>query len=84
MADFTNIDGVYAKDTELRSGIDTLRTTVLSNTIKPLTVTKNDTYTAIPSSGTYGYSPIIVNTPAGADIGIVDEAVYYGEGTIQQ
>lgn len=61
MADFTNIDGVYAKDTELRSGIDTLRTTVLSNTIKPLTVTKNDTYTAIPSSGTYGYSPIIVD-----------------------
>lgn len=61
MADFTNIDGVYAKDIELRSGIDTLRTTVLSNTIKPLTVTKNDTYTAIPSSGTYGYSPIIVD-----------------------
>jgi hypothetical protein len=61
MADFTNIDGVYAKDTELRSGIDTLRTTVLSNTIKPLTVTKNGTYTAIPSSGTYGYSPITVD-----------------------
>lgn len=61
MADFTNIDGKYAKDTELRSGIDTLRTTVLSNTIKPLTVTKNDTYTAIPSSGTYGYSPITVD-----------------------
>lgn len=62
MTDFTNIDGVYAKDTELRSGIDTLRTTVLSNTIKPLTVTKNGTYTAIPSSGTYGYSPIVVDT----------------------
>lgn len=61
MADFTNIDGAYAKDTELRNGIGTLRTTVLSNTIKPLTVTKNDTYTAIPSSGTYGYSPIIVD-----------------------
>lgn len=61
MADFTNIDGVYVKDTELRSGIDTLRTTVLSNTIKPLTVTKNDTYTAIPSSGTYGYSPVTVD-----------------------
>lgn len=61
MADFTNIDGVYAKDIELRSGIDTLRTTVLSNTIKPLTVTKNGTYTAIPSSGTYGYSPITVD-----------------------
>lgn len=61
MADFTNIDGIYAKDTELRSGIDTLRTAVLSNTIKPLTVTKNGTYTAIPSSGTYGYSPITVD-----------------------
>lgn len=61
MADFTNIGGVYAKDTELRGGIDTLRTTVLSNTIKPLTVTNNGTYTAIPSSGTYGYSPITVD-----------------------
>lgn len=61
MADFTNIDGVYAKDTVLREGINTLRNEVISRTIKPLTVTKNDTYTAIPSSGTYGYSPIIVD-----------------------
>ena len=61
MADFTNIDGVYAKDAELRQNIDTLRSGIINETIKPLTITKNGTYTAIPSSGTYGYSPITVD-----------------------
>lgn len=61
MADFTNIDGIYAKDTELRQNINTLRSGIINETIKPLTITKNGIYTAIPSSGTYGYSPITVD-----------------------
>ena len=63
MSTIDNINGIYARDTELRNGINTLRNTVVSKTIKPLTVTKNGTYTAIPSSGTYGYSPVTVNVP---------------------
>lgn len=61
MSEFDNINGIYAKDTELRSGIDTLRTTVVNQTIKPLNVTKKGTYTAVPSAGTYGYSPVVVD-----------------------
>lgn len=60
MSEITNINGIYAADAELRNGINTLRSTVLNNTIKPLTVTEPGTYIAIPSQGTYGYSPVIV------------------------
>lgn len=61
MSEFDNINGIYAKDTILRDGIATLRNTVTSQTIKPLTVTQNGTYTASPAEGTYGYSPITVD-----------------------
>lgn len=61
MSKIDNINGIYAKDTELRSGINTLRTTVLNSTIKTLNVTEAGTYTANPNTGTYGYSPVIVN-----------------------
>lgn len=61
MSEFDNINGIYAKDVTLREGIATLRNTVTSQTIKPLTVTQNGTYTADPSEGTYGYSPVTVD-----------------------
>ena len=61
MSEFDNINGIYAKDATLREGIATLRNTVVSQTIKPLTVTQNGTYTASPAEGTYGYSPITVD-----------------------
>jgi hypothetical protein len=56
-----NINGIYAKDTELRNGISELRGDILSQTIKPLSVTKNGTYTSDPTVGAYGYSPITVD-----------------------
>lgn len=61
MADFTNINGVYAKDTELRDGINALRNKVINSTIQPLTITKNGTYTSDPLNNVYGYSPITVD-----------------------
>ena len=62
MSTIDNINGIYAKDTELRTGINTLRSNIINQTIKPLTVTQNGaTYTADPSEGTYGYSPITVD-----------------------
>lgn len=62
MSTIDNIDGIYAKDTELRTGINTLRNNIINQTIKPLTVTQNGaTYTADPTQGTYGYSPITVD-----------------------
>lgn len=61
MSEFDNINGIYAKDVTLREGIAALRNTVTSQTIKPLTVTQNGTYTADPSEGTYGYSPVTVD-----------------------
>ena len=61
MSYFDELNGIKAKDAELRSGISTLRNTVVSRTIKPLNVTSNGTYTADPSTGTYGYSPVTVN-----------------------
>jgi hypothetical protein len=57
-----NINGIPAQDTVLRQGIATLRNTVISNTIKPLTVDHNGVYTANPNNGTYGYSPVTVDT----------------------
>ena len=57
-----NINGIPAQDTVLRQGIATLRNTVISNTIKPLTVDHNGVYTATPNNGTYGYSPVTVDT----------------------
>lgn len=57
-----NINGIPAQDTVLRQGIATLRNTVISNTIKPLTVEHNGVYTANPNNGTYGYSPVTVDT----------------------
>lgn len=65
MSTIDNIDGIYAKDTELRTGINSLRSNIINQTIKPLTVTQNGaTYTADPTQGTYGYSPITVNVPS--------------------
>ena len=62
MSTIDNIDGIYAKDTELRTGINTLRNNIINQTIKPLTVTQNGaTYAADPTQGTYGYSPITVD-----------------------
>lgn len=61
MSEFDNINGIYAKDTTLRAGITALRDTVVGQTIKPLTVTENGTYTANPAEGTYGYSPVTVD-----------------------
>lgn len=78
MSYFDELNGIKAKDTELRSGIATLRNTVVSRTIKPLTVTSNSTYTADPSTGTYGYSPVVVNVQ-GPSIGFVEEEVIIGE-----
>ena len=46
-----------------------------------LSVTENGTYTA--PSGT-AYSPVAVNVPSSADIGIMDETAYVGEATIQE
>lgn len=57
-----NINGIPAQDTVLRQGIATLRNTVISNTIKPLTANQNGVYTADPNNGTYGYSPVTVDT----------------------
>ena len=62
MSTIDNINGVYVKDTELRNGISELRGDILSQTIKPLNVTEAGTYTADPTVGTYGYSPVVVNT----------------------
>ena len=61
MSTIDNINGIYAKDTELRNGISELRGDILSQTIKPLNITKNGTYTSDPSAGAYGYSPITVD-----------------------
>ena len=61
MSEFDNINGIYAKDTTLRAGITALRDTVVGQTIKPLSVTENGTYTANPAEGTYGYSPVTVD-----------------------
>lgn len=61
MADITNINGINIKDAALREGIDTLRSSVVARVIKPLTVTENGTYTADPTAGTYGYSPVVVD-----------------------
>lgn len=62
MSTIDNIDGIYAKDTELRTGINSLRSNIINQTIKPLTVTQNGaTYTADPTQGTYGYSPVTVD-----------------------
>ena len=49
-------------------------------TIQALLITENDTYTA--PSGVDGYSPVTVNVPVGANIGIVDTTAYAGSGTI--
>lgn len=57
-----NINGIPVQDTVLRQGIATLRNTVISNTIKPLTANQNGVYTADPNNGTYGYSPVTVDT----------------------
>lgn len=46
-----------------------------------LSVDENGTYTA--PSGT-AYSPVVVNVPSSADIGIMDETAYVGEATIQE
>lgn len=62
MSYIDNINGIPAQDTMLRQGIATLRNTVISNTIKPLTVNQNGVYTANPNNGTYGYSPVTVDT----------------------
>lgn len=62
MSTIDNINGIYAKDTELRNGISELRGDILSQTIKPLSITKNGTYTSDPTVGAYGYSPVIVDT----------------------
>ena len=78
MSTIDNINGIYARDTELRSGIATSRNTVVSRTIKPLNVTSNGTYTADLSAGTYGYSPVVVNVQ-GPSIGFVEEEVIIGE-----
>lgn len=78
MSTIDNINGIYAKDTELRSGISTLRNSVISQTIKPLNATSNGTYTADPTVGTYGYSPVVVNVQ-GPSIGFVEEEVIIGE-----
>lgn len=76
MSTIDNINGIYVKDTELRNGISELRGDILSQTIKPLSVTKNGTYTADPTVGAYGYSPVVVNAPSGFtisnDIGFKD------------
>ena len=61
MSEFDNINGIYAKDATLRAGITALRDTVVGQTIKPLSVTENGTYTANPAEGTYGYSPVTVD-----------------------
>ena len=61
MSKIDNINGIYAKDTELRNGISELRGDILSQTIKPLSITKNGTYTSDPTVGAYGYSPITVD-----------------------
>lgn len=61
MADITNINGINIKDAALREGIDTLRSSVVARVIKPLTVTEDGTYTADPTAGTYGYSPVVVD-----------------------
>lgn len=61
MSTADNINGIYAKDTELRNGISELRGDILSQTIKPLNITENGTYTSDPTVGAYGYSPIIVD-----------------------
>ena len=62
MSTIDNINGIYSKDTELRNGISELRGDILSQTIKPLNVTEAGTYTADPTVGTYGYSPVVVDT----------------------
>ena len=46
-----------------------------------LSVNENGTYTA--PLGT-AYSPVTVNVPSSADIGIMDETAYVGEATIQE
>ena len=61
MSTIDNINGIYAKDTELRNGISELRGDILSQTIKPLSITEDGIYTADPTVGTYGYSPVTVN-----------------------
>ena len=58
---FDNINGIKAKDIELRQGVASLREEVINRTIKPLSITNNGTYTADPTQGTYGYSPITVD-----------------------
>lgn len=58
---FDNINGIKAKDIELRQGVASLREEVINRTIKPLLITNNGTYTADPTQGTYGYSPITVD-----------------------
>lgn len=60
-----NINGIYAADANLRSGINTLRSGVLNRTIQPLTATESGVYTADPSSGVYGYSPVTVQVSGG-------------------
>lgn len=49
--------------------------------IEPLSITENGVYTA--PTGVDGYSPITVNTPIGADIGIIDITAYVGSGIIE-
>lgn len=79
MSTIDNINGIYAKDTELRNGISELRGDILSQTIKPLSIIKNGTYTADPTVGTYGYSPIAVDVPIGAYVGTDNPSVSLGE-----
>lgn len=63
---FTKIDGKYVKDAEAREQLNDLEDYVETITPVPLSVDSNGTYTA--PTGVFGYSPVTVNVPTGAEI----------------
>lgn len=63
---FTNIDGKYVKDAEARAELADLEDYVETITPITLSVDSNGIYTA--PTGVFGYSPVTVNVPTGAEI----------------